>query len=189
LAAIRRASSRELGRGAPFWLTAIACRLPENKGKSRFIACYAELLIRASAPMKPDDLTRPLKPMPRKQRRGIVLPIVAGTLSGVLFGLAILLGADLDRGKRLSAAPAPQPAFADSVQQTAPLPPPALTVPTAKSITITVIDSQTGAKREVVVPAPTNDQSEEDDISPGSTATVTPAELAGRRTATKSKRH
>lgn len=141
--------------------------------------------------MKPDELTRPLKPTPRKQRRGIVLPIVAGTLSGVLSGLAILFGMDLERGKPLSPAPAPQPALANSVQQTAPLPPPAVTVPSAKTITITVIDSQTGAKREVVVPAPMSDQSEQDDLVVRSPTTIgdKPGYLTRVRGAAKSQRH
>ncbi len=111
--------------------------------------------------MTPDDLTKPLRKRPANRRRdGILLPIVAGTLTGVLSGLAILLAANSDRDKPLQPAPAPQPALADSLQQTAPLAVSAPTVPTTKTITITVVDSQTGARREVVVPAPTNDQSQ-----------------------------
>jgi hypothetical protein len=74
------------------------------------------ILIRASQKrfMKANDLTRPLNPAPRKQRRGIVLPIVAGTLCGVLSGLAILFGIGLDRGEPLSATRALQP-LAESV--------------------------------------------------------------------------
>jgi len=139
--------------------------------------------------MNADDLTRPLNPAPRKQRRGLVLPIVAGAVCGVLSGFAILFAAGLDRAKPLSPAPASQPALADSVpQQKAPSSPPALTAPTPKTITLTVIDSQTGAKREIVLPAPTNDQSE-GDLSPRSTATFSPAELVVPRPVTKSKRH
>ena len=122
--------------------------------------------------MTPDDLTRPLRKSPTNQRRhGIVLLIVAGTLSGVLSGLAIFFTADRDRGEPVLPTRAPQPALADSVQQTAtPFVPAVQATPTAKTITLTIIDSQTGAKREVVLPAPTNDQSE-GDLSLRSTAT------------------
>ena len=140
--------------------------------------------------MNAEDLTKPLKPTPRKLRRGIVLPIVAGILSGVFSGLLILFGADPDRGKPLSPASVPQPAPAESVQQTAAVPAPAPAMPTAKTITLTVIDSQTGARREVVVPAPTDDQSEEGKPAPArSAATMTPADTAGTPGAAKSKRH
>jgi hypothetical protein len=160
-----------------------------SKRKLRPSTCYAETLIRASAhAMTPDDLIRPLKPPARKQRRGIVLPLIAGTLSGVVSGLAILFGAALDRGKPVAPAPAREPALADSVQRTEPVPAPAVAVPTAKTVTLTVIDSQTGAKREVIVPAPTNDQLEEGELILRSTATMAPAEIAGGRGATKAKR-
>jgi hypothetical protein len=140
--------------------------------------------------MNADDLTKPLKPTPRKQRRGIVLPIVAGSISGVFSGLVILFGADPDRGKPLSPASVPQPALAESAQQTAAVPAPSPAMPTAKTITLTVIDSQTGARREVVVPASTEDQSEEGKAAPArSAATITPADPAGARGAAKSKRH
>ena len=139
--------------------------------------------------MNADDLTRPLNPAPRRQRRGLVLPIVGGALCGVLSGLAILFAVGLNRAKPLSPAPVSRPALADSVpQQKVPSSPPAVTSPTPKTITLTVIDSQTGAKREVVLPAPTNDQSE-GDLSLRSTATISPAELVVPRPVTKSKRH
>jgi hypothetical protein len=136
--------------------------------------------------MNAEDLTKPLKPTPRKLRRGIVLPIVAGILSGVFSGLLILFGADPDRGKPLSPASVPQPAFAETAAVLAPAP----AMSTAKTITLTVIDSQTGARREVVVPAPTDDQSEEGKPAPArSAATMTPADTAGTPGAAKSKRH
>ncbi len=100
-----------------------------------------------------------------------MLPIVAVTLSVVLSGLAIFFAADRDRGEPVLPTRAPQPALADSVQQKAPIAPPVQATPTAKTITVTVIDSQTGAKREVVLPAPTSDQSE-GDLSLRSTATT-----------------
>jgi hypothetical protein len=148
------------------------------------------ILIRASQKrfMKANDLTRPLNPAPRKQRRGIVLPIVAGTLCGVLSGLAILFGIGLDRGEQLSATRALQPLAESVAPQAAPSPPHEMAVPSPKTITVTVIDSQTGAKREVVLPAATNDQSE-GDLSLRSTATITPVESVAPRRAPKSKRH
>ena len=141
--------------------------------------------------MNADDLTKPLTPTPTRRRRGIVLPIVAGTLSGALSGLAILFAADPDRGKPASV---PQPAPVESVQPAAaiaaPAPAAAPAMPTAKTITLTVIDSQTGARREVIVPAVTDNQSEEGKPAPArSAATITPADLAAARRAAKSKRH
>jgi len=136
--------------------------------------------------MNADDLTKPLTPALRQQRRGIVLPIVAATLSGVFSGWLILFDAAPDRGKPLAPAPVPQPALAESIQQTA-VPTPAM--PTTKT-TITVIDSQTGARREVVVAASTDDQSEEGKPDPPHSAVaITPADTVGARRAAKSKRH
>jgi hypothetical protein len=134
--------------------------------------------------MNVDDLTKPLTPLPRKRRRGMVLPIVAGTLSGVFSGWLILFDAAPDRAKPLSPISVPQPALAESVQQASAVAATAPAMPTAK--TVTVIDSQTGAKREVVVSAPDN-QSDGDKLR--STATISPADTAGPRNAAKSKRH
>ena len=139
--------------------------------------------------MNADDLTKPLTPTPTRRRRGIVLPIVAGTLSGALSGLVILFAADPDLGKPASV---PQPAPVESVQPAAAIAAPAAApaMPTAKTITLTVIDSQTGARREVIVPASTDDQSEEGKPAPArSAATITPADMAAARRAAKSKRH
>jgi hypothetical protein len=132
--------------------------------------------------MNADDLTKPLTPMPRMKRRGIVLPIVAATLSGVFSGWLILFDAAPDHVKPLSPTSVPQPALAESVQQAATAP----VMPTAKTVTLTIIDSQTGAKREVVVSAPDN-QSDRDKLR--STETISPADTAGPRGAAKSKRH
>jgi len=140
--------------------------------------------------MNADDLTKSLKPLPTKQRRRIALPIVAGSLCGVFSGLAVLYGADPDHGKQSSLASVPQPALANSVQQTAAVPAPAPAMPTVKTITLTVIDSQTGARREIVVPASTDDQTKEDKPAPArSTANITPANTAGSPGAAKTKRH
>jgi hypothetical protein len=136
--------------------------------------------------MNADDLTKPLTPMPRKQRRGIVLPIVAATLSGVFSGWLILFDAAPDRVKPLSPTSAPQPALAESVQQASAVAATAPAMPTAKTVTLTVIDSQTGAKREIVVPASDN---QSDGDKPQSTATINPADMTGSRSAAKSKRH
>jgi hypothetical protein len=125
--------------------------------------------------MNADDLIRPLKPAATGRRRGIVPPIVAGTVSGVLSGLAILFGAASDHGKP---SPVPQPAPVESVQLTAAVLAPAPPTPPARTITLTVVDSQTGARREVVVPASTDDQSEESKPAPARSAV-----------AAKSRRH
>jgi hypothetical protein len=138
--------------------------------------------------MHADDLTKPLMPTPTKRRRGIVLSFVAAA-SGVLSGLVILFGAAPDRGKPLSPAPLPaQPPLIGSVQQTAAVPVPAPAIPTGK--TITVIDSQTGARREVVIPASANDQSEDGNPALRSDATTAArTDTAGTRGRAKSKRH
>jgi hypothetical protein len=136
--------------------------------------------------MNADDLTKPLTPMPRKQRRGMVLPIVAATLSGVFAGWLILFDAASDRVKPLPPTSVPQPALAESVQQASAVAATAPAMPAAKTVTLTVIDSQTGAKREVVVSAPDN-QSDGDKLR--STTTISPADTAGPRSAAKSKRH
>jgi hypothetical protein len=135
--------------------------------------------------MNANDLTKPLIPMPRKQRRGIVLPIVAATLSGVFSGWLILFDAAADRVKPLSPTSASQPSFAESVQQASAVATNAPAMPTAKTITVTVIDSQTGAKREVVFPAPMGE------FALRSTVPVTAAEkpTAGARGAPNSKAH
>jgi hypothetical protein len=137
--------------------------------------------------MTPDDLTRPLQKRSNNKRpREIVLPVVVG-IAGVLSGAAILFIAHPDRDQPV--APAPQSAVAGPVPQTAPIAAAAPAMPTqppAKTITLTVIDSQTGAKREIIVPAPTDDQSEE---ALRSTATITPSGPAGARGTAKSKRH
>jgi hypothetical protein len=142
--------------------------------------------------MTPDDLTRPLQKRPAKQpRHGMLLPIIAGTLSGVLSGLAILFAADAERGKAVVPAPPPQAALADSVRQPAPVAPPLPAMQRPKTITLPVVDSQTGAKREVIVPAPTNDQSD-GDVALGSTTPINAADkstaLARARRGPKSQR-
>jgi hypothetical protein len=142
--------------------------------------------------MTPDDLTRPLRKRSNNKRpREIVLPVVVG-IAGVLSGSAILFIAHPDRDQPVAPAPAPQSAVAGPVPQTAPIAAAAPAMPTqppAKTITLTVIDSQTGAKREIIVPAPTDDQSEEGEIALRSTATITPPGPAGARGTAKSKRH
>jgi hypothetical protein len=162
--------------------------------------CYARSMIRGPSndPMALDDLTRPLRKRPTNQwSRAIVLPVIAGTLSGVLSGLAILFAGNLNRGERALPVPAAQSAVADSVQQTAPIAAPVTAplpaMPTAKTITLTVVDSQTGARREVVVPAPTSDQSE-GELALGSATPITaadkPSPLArARRGAAKLQSH
>ena len=134
--------------------------------------------------MNADDLTKPLTPMPRQQRRGIVLPIVAATLAGIFSGWLILFDAAPDRSKPLLPASAPQLPVAETVQQTAAVPEPAPVMPTVK--TITVIDNKTGARREVVVPA-RDDQSEGKPYTARSATTIAPADAAGG--AAKSTRH
>jgi hypothetical protein len=136
--------------------------------------------------MNADDLTKPLKPTPRKQRRGIVLPIVAGTLCGVFSGSVIFLTPDRDRGKPLSPASLSQPALPESVQRTEALPAAAPAKPTAK--TITVIDSQTGATREVVLPASTDDQLEKGNAGPAHSAATTEDTSSSTKRAKTKKR-
>jgi uncharacterized protein len=139
--------------------------------------------------MNPDDLTKPLKPIPEKQRRRIFLPSLAGTVVGVLSGMLILFGVEPERGEPLSPPSVPRPALAQSVQQTAELSSAAPAMPAAKTISLTVIDGQTGTRRDVIVPATTNDQPEEGKPTPARSAAMTLADIAGGRSAAKSKRH
>jgi hypothetical protein len=115
------------------------------------------------------DLNKPLRQTQTKQRRGIAVPILAASLSGSLFGSAILWAVLSDNQLRSERAPGvtregqdivpaaklmraeATPAVAAAVE--------AMT--TAKTVTVTIIDSQTGAKREVVLPASASAQSED----------------------------
>ena len=131
------------------------------------------------------DLNKPLGQAQTKQRRGLAVPILAASLSALLCGSAIFWAVVSDnplrgeRGPHIPAegraiVPAPQIAQAE-VPPTAAA---AAAMPTAKTVTVTVIDSQTGAKREVVVPAPTSAQSEDNQSQDNSvlpsTTPVTP---------------
>jgi len=130
--------------------------------------------------MTADDLTAPLSRPPKKPRRAIALPIpqiIAGTLALVLgaFVLWAVIGDDPFGGEpmavvpgnlRMANAPKAPDTAPDSPQHgpapasppvsdahAAAAPPPAQNAP-ANSTTITIIDGKTGAKQEVVVPAP-----------------------------------
>ena len=113
-------------------------------------------------------LNKPLGQAQTRHRHGRVIPILAASLSGLLFGLAVLWVVVTDHplggerapritGQQQQIVPAPQTAPAE-VPPTAAA---AAVVPTAKTVTVTVIDSQTGAKREVVLPASASDQPED----------------------------
>jgi polysaccharide deacetylase 2 family uncharacterized protein YibQ len=140
--------------------------------------------------MTADDLTAPLGQQPRKRRRTIKIPIpqiIAGTLA-LFLGLFVLwaivaddpfggepmavVPANLQIAAKTSDAPGPpQPsASSDAAQRhdapaAASAPPPAQSAP-ANTTTVTIIDGKTGAKQEVVVPAPANGAAPTDAASP-----------------------
>jgi len=130
--------------------------------------------------MSVDDLTTPLGREPKKRRRAIKIPvpqILAGTLAAFLglFVLWAVVADDPYGGQPMAVVPAnlriaakttdipapPQPGMPSpgAVQQhdsglaTPPAASPATGAP-PNTTTITIIDGKTGAKQEVVVPAP-----------------------------------
>ncbi len=129
--------------------------------------------------MTADDLTAPLGRAPKKRPRTVNIPvpqIIAGTLAAFLFMFVLwavvtddpfggepmaVVPANLQVAANPSAvAAAPQPTVAPEIGQphtgpAAASAPPATGAP-ANTTTITIIDGKTGAKQEVLVPAPAN---------------------------------
>jgi len=128
--------------------------------------------------MSADDLTAPLGREPKKPRRTISIPlpqIIAGVLAAFLglFALWAVVADDPFGGEPMAVVPAnlrvvtktsdiplpPQPnvpSAADRSHEGSPAPPqprPAAGAP-ANTTTVTIIDGKTGAKQEVVIPAP-----------------------------------
>jgi len=133
--------------------------------------------------MTADDLSTPLGQQPKKRRRAIQIPvpqIIVGALALFLgvFVLWAVIGDDPFGGEPMGVVPAnmhvanvpktpdapppsPQPIVPSAVPQSTdgqaaaatPPAPPAQSAP-ANSTTVTIIDGKTGAKQEVVVPAP-----------------------------------
>jgi uncharacterized protein len=122
--------------------------------------------------MAADDLTAPLGREPRRRRRTIKIPvpqILAGALAAFL-GLFVLWAAVSDNpfggepmavvpanvqvAKKLDMSAPSQPAVAPEAPQQAAAAAAAPAPPPANTTTVTIIDGKTGAKQEVVVPAP-----------------------------------
>jgi hypothetical protein len=126
--------------------------------------------------MTANDLTEPLGQGPRKRRGAVniaAVQIIAVAL-GLFLGLFVLwavVGRDPSGGEPVAVAPAdlriakkgpelvsvPQAAArVDSADRAAPaIVSPAPQTKTTNAVTVTIIDGRTGAKREVVVTAPT----------------------------------
>ena len=122
--------------------------------------------------MTMNDLTAPLGQNPSRHRRAIEVSaakIIAVAL-GLFFGAFVLWAVtaeDRSGGEPMAVAPAdlriakkapevtavPQAAPTDSTQSAATLPPPA-PAKSPGSVTVTIVDGKTGAKREVIVAAP-----------------------------------
>jgi hypothetical protein len=123
--------------------------------------------------MTMNDLTAPLGHDPKRQQRTIEIPVakIIAVALGLFFGAFVLwamIAQDRSGGEPVAVAPAdlrvakkaPEviavphvAAPADTAATTATLPPPA--APKASNtVTITIIDAKTGAKREVQVAAP-----------------------------------
>jgi len=131
--------------------------------------------------MMADDLSAPLGQEPKKRRRAIKIPvpqIIAGVLALFLgvFVLWAIVTDDPFGGEPMAVVPAnlhvavktpdmpapPQPtASAEAAQpQSAPpaaVAPPAMPATPPSTTTVTIIDGKTGARQEVVVPAPAAD--------------------------------
>ena len=129
--------------------------------------------------MTADDLTAPLGREPKKRRRAINIPvpqIIAGVLAAFLgvFVLWAVVADDPFGGEPMAVVPAnlqlaakpsevaaaPQPTVSPEASQphagsAAASASPAAGAP-ANTTTITIIDGKTGAKQEVLVPAPAN---------------------------------
>ena len=130
--------------------------------------------------MTADDLTAPLGRGPKKRRRAIKIPvpqIIAGGLAAFLgvFVLWVVVADDPFGGEPIGVVPAnlqiaakspevpavSQPAVSsEAIQQhngpAATTASPAAAGASANTTTITIIDGKTGARQEVVVPAPAN---------------------------------
>jgi uncharacterized protein len=125
--------------------------------------------------MRMTDLTAPLGQDPKRHRRAIEIPVgkIVTVALGLFFGAFVLwalIAEDRSGGEPMAVAPtdlriakkapeviaAPQaaaPVDAAQPATTGTLPPPAPARPPG-TVTVTIIDGKTGAKREVLVAAP-----------------------------------
>jgi len=154
--------------------------------------------------MTADDLTAPLGRGPKKRRRPIKVPvpqIIAGGLATFLgvFVLWAMVAYDPFGGEPIAVVPAnlqlaakspavgaaPQPSVAAAVSQqhdgstAAAAPPPAAGAP-ATTTTVTIIDGKTGARQEVVVPAPATDAADANGAAANAATTGNAAALPGK---------
>ena len=154
--------------------------------------------------MTADDLTAPLGRGPKKRRRPIKVPvpqIIAGGLATFLgvFVLWAMVADDPFGGEPIAVVPAnlqlaakspavgaaPQPSVAAAASQqhdgstAAAAPPPAAGAP-ANTTTVTIIDGKTGARQEVVVPAPATDAADANGAAANAAATGNAAALPGK---------
>jgi hypothetical protein len=123
--------------------------------------------------MSMNDLTAPLGRGPKRDRRAVTAPVakIAAIALGLFFGVFVLWAMIArDRGEPVAVAPAdlhiakkppaivpvPQAAAAvDTVPPPAPAAPaPAPPLKSPGEVIVTIVDGKTGAKREVVVAAP-----------------------------------
>jgi len=154
--------------------------------------------------MTADDLTAPLGRGPKKRRRPIKVPvpqIIAGGLATFLgvFVLWAMVADDPFGGEPIAVVPAnlqlaakspavgaaPQPSVAAAASQqhdgstAAAAPPPAAGAP-ANTTTVTIIDGKTGARQEVVVPAPATDAADANGAAANAATTGNAAALPGK---------
>jgi len=154
--------------------------------------------------MTADDLTAPLGRGPKKRRRPIKVPvpqIIAGGLATFLgvFVLWAMVAYDPFGGEPIAVVPAnlqlaakspavgaaPQPSVAAAASQqhdgstAAAAPPPAAGAP-ATTTTVTIIDGKTGARQEVVVPAPATDAADANGAAANAATTGNAAALPGK---------
>jgi len=154
--------------------------------------------------MTADDLTAPLGRGPKKRRRPIKVPvpqIIAGGLATFLgvFVLWAMVADDPFGGEPIAVVPAnlqlaakspavgaaPQPSVAAAASQqhdgstAAAAPPPAAGAP-ANTTTVTIIDGKTGARQEVVVPAPATDAADANGAAANAATAGNAAALPGK---------
>ena len=154
--------------------------------------------------MTADDLTAPLGRGPKKRRRPIKVPvpqIIAGGLATFLgvFVLWAMVAYDPFGGEPIAVVPAnlqlaakspavgaaPQPSVAAAASQqhdgstAAAAPPPAAGAP-ATTTMVTIIDGKTGARQEVVVPAPATDAADANGAAANAATAGNAAALPGK---------
>jgi len=151
--------------------------------------------------MTMNDLTAPLGHDPKRQQQGIEIPVakIVAVALGLFFGAFVLwamIAKDRSGGEPMAVVPTdlrvakkapemiavPQAATADAAAPatTATLPP-AAPPKSPNTVTITIIDAKTGAKREVQVGSPSKSATAGDRMQPDQNDDEAPIQLPKKR--------